>query len=103
MTRIVTSGWRGTPVHLDPYEFRHVGRLIVVRCPRAYDEVMSNVGGEWDPHHRRWLLHAPAKRRRPGGGLMKRRVTTIKWLMLALATLQGCILALLVVIYAHLP
>jgi hypothetical protein len=77
MTRIVTSGWRGTPVHLDPYEFRHVGRLIVVRCPRAYDEVMSNVGGEWDPHHWRWLLHAPAKRRRPEGGLMNRRLTTM--------------------------
>jgi hypothetical protein len=100
MARIVTSGWRVTPVHLDPYEFRHVGRLIVVRCPRSYDEVMSNVGGEWDPHHRRWLLHAPAKRRGPDGGPMNRRLTTITWLMLVMAAVLGCALALLVAINA---
>jgi hypothetical protein len=44
------------PAHIGPCEFSHLGRLIVVRCPRAYDQVMRNAGGQWDPSGRRWLL-----------------------------------------------
>jgi hypothetical protein len=33
----------------------HLVRLIVMRCPRACDELIRSAGGQWAPGGRRWL------------------------------------------------
>jgi hypothetical protein len=50
------------PARIGPCEFGQLGKLITVRCPRAYDQVMRNAGGQWEPGSCRWLI----ERRRIG-------------------------------------
>ena len=38
------------------------GSWVTVRCPRDYDSLMRNAGGQWEPGSRRWLI----ERRRIG-------------------------------------
>ena len=50
------------PTRIGPAEFGTLGALITVRCPRDFDHLMRQAGGEWDPGSRRWLI----ERRRIG-------------------------------------
>jgi hypothetical protein len=45
-----------------PVEFGALGNWVTVRCPRDYDSLMRNAGGQWEPGSRRWLV----ERRRIG-------------------------------------
>ena len=44
---------RVIPAHVGPCEF---GKLIAVRCPREFDALMRNAGGQWEAGSRRWLI-----------------------------------------------
>ena len=44
------------PSHVGPCEFGHLGKLIAVRCPREFDALMRNAGGQWEAGSRRWLI-----------------------------------------------
>ena len=44
------------PAHVGPCEFGHLGKLIAVRCPREFDVLMRNAGGQWEAGSRRWLI-----------------------------------------------
>jgi hypothetical protein len=50
------------PTRIGPAEFGTLGALITVRCPRDFDHLMRQAGGQWDPGSRRWLI----ERRRIG-------------------------------------
>ena len=50
------------PQRIGPVEFGALGGWITVRCPRDYDSLMHNAGGQWEPGSRRWLI----ERRRIG-------------------------------------
>ncbi len=50
------------PPHVGPCQFGQLGRQIIVHCPREFDSLMRNAGGEWDAGSRRWLI----ERRRIG-------------------------------------
>jgi hypothetical protein len=43
------------PTRIGPAEFGTLGALITVRCPRDFDHLMRQAGGQWDPGSRRWL------------------------------------------------
>jgi hypothetical protein len=43
------------PAHVGPCEFGHLGKLIAVRCPREFDTLMRNAGGQWEAGSRRWF------------------------------------------------
>ena len=49
-------GGRMIPAHVGPCEFGHLGKLIAVRCPREFDVLMRNAGGQWEAGSRRWLI-----------------------------------------------
>ena len=34
----------------------HLGKLIAVLCPREFDVLMRNAGGQWEAGSRRWLI-----------------------------------------------
>ena len=57
-------GWRrdGPSYGCGPVEFGALGNWVTVRCPRDYDSLMRNAGGQWEPGSRRWLV----ERRRIG-------------------------------------
>ena len=55
------------PAHIGPCEFGQLGKLIAVRCPREFDDVMRQAGGQWEPASRRWLI----ERRRIGPVIRK--------------------------------
>jgi hypothetical protein len=44
------------PHRIGPVEFGTLGSWITVRCPRDYDSLMRNAGGQWEPGSRRWLI-----------------------------------------------
>jgi hypothetical protein len=44
------------PAHIGPCEFGRLGKLIAVRCPHEFDQVMRTAGGQWEAGSRRWLL-----------------------------------------------
>ena len=44
------------PVRIGPVEFRMVGSMVGVRCPRELDPLMRKAGGQWEPGTRRWLI-----------------------------------------------
>jgi hypothetical protein len=44
------------PSHIGPCEIGQLGKLIAVRCPRDFDDVMRRAGGQWEPGSRRWLV-----------------------------------------------
>jgi hypothetical protein len=50
------------PQRIGPVVFGAQGTWITVRCPRDYDSLMRNAGGQWEPGSRRWLI----ERRRIG-------------------------------------
>jgi hypothetical protein len=50
------------PSRIGPVEFGALGNWVTVRCPRDYDALMRNAGGQWEPGSRRWLI----ERRRIG-------------------------------------
>jgi hypothetical protein len=50
------------PSRIGPVEFGALGGWITVLCPRDYDSLMRNAGGQWEPGSRRWLI----ERRRIG-------------------------------------
>ena len=50
------------PSHIGPCEFGMLGRQVAVRCPRQFDSLMRNAGGQWEAGSRRWLI----ERRRIG-------------------------------------
>ena len=50
------------PQRIGPVEFGALGNWVTVRCPRDYDSLMRNAGGQWEPGSRRWLV----ERRRIG-------------------------------------
>jgi hypothetical protein len=50
------------PPRIGPVQFGVLGGWITVRCPRDYDSLMRNAGGQWEPGSRRWLI----ERRRIG-------------------------------------
>jgi hypothetical protein len=55
------------PAYIGPCEFGQLGKLIAVRCPREFDDVMRQAGGQWEPASRRWLI----ERRRIGPVIRK--------------------------------
>jgi hypothetical protein len=50
------------PQRIGPVVFGAQGTWITVRCPRDYDSLMRNAGGQWEPGSRRWMI----ERRRIG-------------------------------------
>jgi hypothetical protein len=50
------------PARIGPCEFGELGRLVAVRCPGEFADVMRRAGGQWEPGSRRWLI----ERRRIG-------------------------------------
>ena len=50
------------PILCRRVRFGVLGGWITVRCPRDYDSLMRNAGGQWEPGSRRWLI----ERRRIG-------------------------------------
>ena len=50
------------PSRIGPVEFGALGNWVTVCCPRDYDCLMRNAGGQWEPGSRRWLI----ERRRIG-------------------------------------
>jgi hypothetical protein len=44
------------PAHIGPCEFGRLGKLIAVRCPHEFDQVMRTVGGQWEAGGRRAQL-----------------------------------------------
>ena len=44
------------PAHVGACEFGHRGKLIAVRCPREFDALMRNAGGQCEAGSRRWLI-----------------------------------------------
>ena len=65
MVELMTAGGRTLseiPTHIGPCEFGMLGRQIAVRCPRQFDALMRNAGGQWEAGSRRWLI----ERRRIG-------------------------------------
>ena len=56
------EGMSEIPSHIGPCEFGMLGRQVAVRCPRQFDALMRNAGGQWEAGSRRWLI----ERRRIG-------------------------------------
>ena len=50
------------PPRIGPVEFGTLGRWVTLRCPREFDSMMRNAGGQWEAGSRRWLV----ERRRIG-------------------------------------
>jgi hypothetical protein len=44
------------PHRIGPCEFGQIGAMIAVRCPHAFDGLMRQAGGVWEPGSRRWLI-----------------------------------------------
>ena len=60
------------PPQVGLVHFETLGKLVSVRCPREFAEMMRQHGGEWDPGGRRWLI----ERRRIGPVLRALRRAT---------------------------
>ena len=50
------------PPRIGPVEFGTLGSWVTLRCPREFDSMMRNAGGNWEAGSRRWLV----ERRRIG-------------------------------------
>jgi hypothetical protein len=44
------------PQNVGPVRFDQFGRQIAATCPREYDQLMRNAGGQWEAGSRRRLL-----------------------------------------------
>jgi hypothetical protein len=50
------------PQSVGPVRFDRFGRQVAATCPREFDQLMRNAGGQWEAGSRRWLI----ERRRIG-------------------------------------